>query len=189
MCVCLSTPLAPCWLPHLKLQEEDKEILYSGQWLTDKHISAVNRLLLKEYPEQNGLQNTVALFEGLPWKSKADNFIQIINVSRSHWVCASNIGCPKNVVNVYDSIPAYSISSPSLKRQLAAILHTQAPSFDVNFINVQRQNGSNDCSLFAIANTVSLCLGNDPHMLQYDQTQMRNYLYNCLERCSISLSL
>ena len=69
------------------------------------------------------------------------------------------------LVNVYDGIPAYSISSPSLKRQLAAILHTQAPSFEVNFINVQQQNGSNDCGLFAIANTVSLCLGNVPYML------------------------
>lgn len=75
MYVCLSTPLAPCWLPDLELQKEDKEILFSGQWLTDKHISVVNRLLLKEYPEQNGLQNTVALFKGLPWKSKADNLI------------------------------------------------------------------------------------------------------------------
>ena len=117
--------------------------------------------------------------------SKADNLIQIMYVSRSHWVCASNIGCPKNAVNVYDSIPAYSIGSPSLKRQLAAILHTQTPSFEVNFINVQQQNGSNDCGLFAIANTVSLCLRNDPHLLRYNQKQMRNHLYNCLERRSI----
>ena len=90
------------------------------------------------------------------------------------------------LVNVYDSIPAYSISSPSLKRQLAAILHTQAPSFEVNFINVQRQNGLNDCGLFAIANTVSLCLGNVPYMLRYDKKQMRNHLYNCWERRCIT---
>lgn len=181
-----STPLPSYWLPDLELEEEDKEILLSGQWLTDKHISAINTLLLKEYPEQNGLRNTVVLFEGLPWKSKADNFVQVINVSRNHWVCAANIGCPENIVNVYDSIPAYSIDSPSLKRQLAAILRTQAPSFEVNFINVQRQIGSSDCGLFAIANAVSLCLGNDPHMLRYDQKQMRNHLYNCFENHSIT---
>ena len=49
-----STPLAPYWLSDLELQE-DKEILLSGQWLTDRHMSAINRRLLKEYPEQNGV--------------------------------------------------------------------------------------------------------------------------------------
>lgn len=48
-----STPLAPYWLSDLELQE-DKEIPLSGQWLTD-HMSAINRHLLREYPEQNGV--------------------------------------------------------------------------------------------------------------------------------------
>ncbi len=51
--------LAPYWIPGLELREDDKEILLSGKWLTDKHISATNKLLQKQHPQQNGLQDTI----------------------------------------------------------------------------------------------------------------------------------
>ena len=33
-----------------------------------------------------------------------------------------------------------------------------------------------------IANTVALCLGQDPHIIRYDQSQMRRQLYECFEQ-------
>ena len=41
---------------------------------------------------------------------------QVINVCEQHWVCGSSIRCPENVVEVYDSIPAYSTGSTILLR-------------------------------------------------------------------------
>ena len=54
--------------------------------VTDKHISAVNKLLRHQYPNQNGLQDTILLAERSLWDSEPNRFIQIINISRQHWV-------------------------------------------------------------------------------------------------------
>jgi len=127
------------------LSNEDKSILEEGGWLSDAHIQSANLLLRKHYPNQNGLQNTLLLQSKLKWDSKPDDFIQIINISGQHWVCASNINCPPGIVDVYDSIPSYSIGSQSLRLQLAAILRTKEPQFHIRFVDVQRQSGGSDC--------------------------------------------
>ena len=149
--------------------------------LQTKHISAMNKLLKKQHPQQNGLTDTICLSEQSRWNSKTNNFVQVVNVSGNHWVCTANIGCGQSTVNVYCSMPTLSIQSMSLRRQVSVILQTQVRSFELKFINVQRQIGANDCGLFAIANVTSLCLGSDPHLLRYDQSQMRNHLCKCFE--------
>ena len=53
------------------------------------------------------------------------------------------------------------------------------PSFDMNFINVQHQDGYSDCSLFALAIAYDLCNGEDP--CDYDQQQMKSHLCSCFE--------
>ena len=110
------------------------------------------------------------------WDSDPNDFVQIINVSGQHWVCASNMNCPPGVVDVYDSIPAYSIGSQSLHLQLAAILRTQ---FHIHFMDVQCQSGGSDCGLFAIANATALCGGLDPHLQNFEQSKMREHLKKC----------
>ena len=122
----------------------------------------------------------------LQWTSTSTNFVQVINIDSQHWVCSSNIGCPEGVVDVYDSIPAYSIGSTTLKKQIATILNTKSPSFKLRFIDVQRQNGSDDCALFAIAFAVTLCHGQDPNLIRYDQNQMRNHLFKCFQEGKIT---
>ena len=94
--------LAPFWLKDLELKDTDKDQLLNGEWLTDKHISAVSKLLQQQHPQQNGLQDSVVLASELQWESNSTNFVQIINICEQHWVCASNIGCPEDVVDVYD---------------------------------------------------------------------------------------
>ena len=50
------------------------------------------KLLQEQYPDQNGLSNPILLLADYSWKSNGlDNFVQIINVSKQHWVCVSNI--------------------------------------------------------------------------------------------------
>ena len=106
--------------------------------------------------------------------------MQIINISNSHWVCASNISCPTGVVDVYDSIPQYSMGSYSLQKELAAILCTKEKTFTIRYVNVQRQSGGSDCGLYAIAFAFLLCSGNDPHMVALLQTHMRRHLASCI---------
>ena len=47
------------WLEYLQLQETDRDELLNGEWLTDKHISTVSKLLQQQHRERNGLQDSV----------------------------------------------------------------------------------------------------------------------------------
>ena len=96
----------------------------------------------------------------------AIDFVQIVNICRSHWVCVSNIFSPPGIVEVFDSMPAYSMTSSGLKRQVAAI---SEKSFSIHHVDVQRQRGGSDCGLFAVAFAASLCMGSDPHTERYNQ--------------------
>ena len=49
-------------------------------------------------------------------------------------------------------------------------------------MNIQKQQGFKDCGLFAIANATSICYGDDPMALVYEQHGMRQHLLNCLEK-------
>ena len=45
--------------------------------------------------------------------------------------------------------------------------------------NMQRQEGSTDCGLFAIAVMASLAHKEDPSSITYDQNKMRKHLLEC----------
>ena len=44
------------WIPDLHLDLNDKAILETGQWLTDRHVCAAKNLLKKQFPHICGLQ-------------------------------------------------------------------------------------------------------------------------------------
>ena len=52
--------------------------------------AANNKLLQSQYPTINGLQDTVVLAAASKYCSGAKKFIQIMNISQSHWICACN---------------------------------------------------------------------------------------------------
>ena len=55
----ISPQMKPSWIPAFNLLEEDKNILLHGQKLTDKHISACQKLLKKQFPQVDGLLDTI----------------------------------------------------------------------------------------------------------------------------------
>ena len=61
------------------------------------------------------------------------NFVQVINICRNHWVCASYDNCSPCIVDVYDSLPACMTKAAITKviEQLAVILHTSDWDFDI----------------------------------------------------------
>lgn len=147
----------------------------------DKHISTVNQLLAQRFQTLNGLVNPLVLAEYLRYTSGAKDFVQIVCLARNHWVCVSNLLSPPGVVEVYDSVPTYSKTSTSLIKQVAAIMKTPSSSFELKHVDVQRQVGSADCALFAIAFATTLCVGGDPHVTSYVQEAMRQHLGRCFE--------
>ena len=66
------------------MTDQDRETLVNGEWLSDKHVNAANKLLQLQYPTINGLQDPVVLADACKYRSGARNFVQIINISQSH---------------------------------------------------------------------------------------------------------
>ena len=87
-------------------------------------------------------------------------------------------------MEVFDSLPATFSSTFTTK--VAAMLHSSKPKFILRYIEVQHQNGVDDCGLFATAFAEALSAGKDPHLLSFDQKTMRQHLQFNLEGGTIS---
>ena len=79
------------WIPQFKLKLCDKDIVAKGAWLTDDIINVGLKLLKEAYPHIEGLQET-ALGETLSYFVSRGIFVQILNVSRNHWITATSLG-------------------------------------------------------------------------------------------------
>ena len=156
---------------------EDRERLISGKWLNCRLIEAAQALLAGMFPDLKGLQSPL-YGEKLRFK-KANNFIQILNVERCHWITISNVGCEEGVVNVYDS--AYNTLSLATKKQICSLWQPVSSQVKFCLANIQRQPNSTDCGLFAIASATEVAYAKDPTLCYWDIPKMREHLAVCLE--------
>ena len=65
---------------------------------------------------------------------------------------------------------------------IAKLLKTPKKVIAVNFANLNKQVGFDDCGVFATAYTTALAHGQNPCSYIYDQGAMREYLIKCLKR-------
>ena len=93
----------------------------------------------------------------------------------------STVGCPTNVINLYDSLKS-SRASPHTVCQIANFLQCQDSSFTIQGISSQTQSGTADCGVFAIATATSLCFEQPPGSVLWDQSEMRKHLGKCFEK-------
>ena len=153
----------------LGLDEDDRSKILNQKWLTDKHMNACSVLLKQANPSQSGLHHTLTLAKKPHLCASPEDFVQLAHIEQSHWVCFSSINCPPGVVDVYDSAPYSSSTCNVLLKQVAAVAKCQDTNLEVRFVDVQVQEGTNDCGLFAIAFATALCNGVDPYSLSLDQ--------------------
>lgn len=71
----------------------------------------------------------------------------------------------------------YSTIDEETDEVIANLFH----SATVLMIETQKQEGSNDCGLFAIAIATAIVHGADPTRLRFDQVAMRNHLVQCFK--------
>ena len=170
-----STPCDPD--AKLTLYKESRDgILKTTYWLHDSEIHAGQILLKEEFPHVDGLQDPAIRGElVLP---AAYEFVQVVNVGR-HWACISTIGCQTGTIKVFDSL----YRKPNSILLDHAFRMVVCPQDTVTFLNekVQRQLGSSDCGLFALAFATDLCHGLDPSTQSYNQKDIRQHYVHCLE--------
>lgn len=167
-------PASLCRVEDLKTT-----VLNPNCWLDDNAVDHSQALLQAQHPDVGGLYATtsLALLSSVP--APTQGFVQILNVCGNHWVTVSNIGCQVGTVNVYDS--SGHSTTEELISQITGLLFFTGNQVRLQWPDVQQQRGGSDCGLFAIANSLTLCRGEDPSMVQYHQAAMRKHLFSCFQ--------
>ncbi|CAH1268941.1 KLHL41 [Branchiostoma lanceolatum] len=172
------------------LTEKDREKLQVGQWLTDKHIYCAQHLLKEEYYQVvDGFQDTFDLAsdkesQHVPALTEC---VQLHHIG-DHWVVSSSPEGDTSIT-VYDSLSlALGIS---LRKQLVKLYKDNASAIEgelpVKVICAQKQAGSSDCGVYAIANAVALCEGRSPTDIVFEQPKMREHLERCFTTKSLQM--
>lgn len=162
--------------PHIP--KTDITILRSSSWLTESLINAGMELLKTAYPHVKGFQNC-SLSDTLMFEPLKNDFIQILNCERKHWICVSTIDCANGKIKVYDSLRTGDIPLTT-QESISTLLHTTKKSVSLMFPDVQQQDNSFDCGLFALAYASSICQNIDPATVLYEKLSLRSHFLSCL---------
>ena len=164
------------------LTNDDREMVASPKWLTDKIITAAQMLILQHFPSMSGLQPP-CVQHVLAFKVHSGEFIQIVHVRNNHWCVVSTVGCENGVVNVYDSLyPSVSMKTITL---IASMVFNSLPKLVVRMMDVEKQSNGADCGVLAIAYmyVFDICSGFDPCQIKFDHRFIRQHLVTCFENC------
>jgi Ulp1 family protease len=84
--------------------------------------------------------------------------------------------------HLYDSLneEGYRKSMSLILGEISHIFPETIHMF-LNNRDVQRQEGFNDCGLFALAYMYTLCSGNNPSLYANTQSKMRDHYNNCIK--------
>ena len=166
----------------------DSEGIIMGNELSDDEINLVQHLLKEQFSKLNGLRSTLFQSKQLGLTEKETrNKLQIIHCnSRHHWIVASTVGCTLNQVKVYDSLFTYC------DKETESILFSlfqwnKSSKLVITVSRSQKQKGTVDCGLFAIANATAIAHGKNPSKLRYKQEVMRAHLIDCFNNKNMSL--
>jgi hypothetical protein len=176
-----TVPLAPF---AFVFNKDMKRRITKGDWLSDEVITATLALMRRQFVGIGGLSNSIALASShIVAKATYCRNIYILHDSGSHWVTAQYT-CDKQSFEVYDGLSSDRVTS-NVERQLQRVSTETNPV--IVAIPIQRQIGSNDCGLFAIATAVDLALGIDPCTVTYKQGEMRKHLLACFKQQHLTL--
>ncbi|RNA38240.1 hypothetical protein BpHYR1_049363 [Brachionus plicatilis] len=105
--------------------------------------------------------------------------IFVANVTNMHWILLTNIN-PLDAEYkqrleqewfMYDSLN--NINNCMATSQILKLFYPERNFHKINMVQVEQQEGSNDCGLFAIAYAQLLANGKDPYNYKFDQRLMR----------------
>ena len=136
------------WFEELGLKVRDKYIIQGGYWINDRIIDAASRLMRKMNSEVNGL-NRLAYAEryGHVLTTESEQFIQIINVRKTHWISLSNLQSNMGEVFIYDSLINLNVKRDKIsfpirvEQTTCQLLRTNLDFIDMRVVDVQQQRG------------------------------------------------
>ena len=88
-------------------------------------------------------------------------------------------GCQRNKVSVHDTLfDKLDFETKGVIKKMSALKRAG----DIVMIPVQKQQGSKDCGVFAIAIMVSLAFDENPSCVAYKQNHLRTRLLYCFTK-------
>ncbi|PIK34375.1 hypothetical protein BSL78_28799 [Apostichopus japonicus] len=112
---------------------------------------------------------------------ESGEFVQVVNMTNSHWVVLSNIGVTGPNVRLFDSYVAGRKSYPlDIVKAAACLLQTKESELFIHVMNVTQQTDGSSRGVFALAFASTLCAGEDPTKMHYDEGTMWQELINNL---------
>jgi len=101
--------------------------------------------------------------------------VQILHINSNHCITVFQLGCKngddsgnESEITVYDSI--FSRLSNHAEILLAKLLQTKQRAFKVKIASVNKQAGTDDCGVFALAYCISIVYGQKLGIFIYNQT-------------------
>ena len=93
-------------LPPTKKSRLHYEAIIMGEMLSDIHINMAQAVLKVQFNKLNGFKSTLYHGKEVKWmEEKITMKVQIVYCKdRKHWILATTVDCPRDVVKVYDSM-------------------------------------------------------------------------------------
>jgi hypothetical protein len=133
-------------------------IFSKKRMLNDRIINGAQKLIKKKLALIGGFQDPLLSY--LSFDRCTSERIQVHNTGKIHWLASSSIG--GHPVIVYDSL--YVLTESTDKELAQCYMYNncinQAGELHIEMASVQKQNGSTDCALFAVANAFEVASGN-----------------------------
>ena len=167
--------------PPTKKSRLDYETIIMGEMLSDIHINPAQSLLKAQFIKLNGFP--------IPSKESEEKIttkVQIIHCKdRKHWILATTVDCPKDVVKVYDSV--FSFLDQETKKVIKNLFTVDDSLRQIKVMKSQKQTGCVNCGVFSIANATAIAFGHNAAKLRLQQDSMRAHLVTCLQKKEFSL--
>ena len=172
------------WIQQEQLSLTDEKQLLGGQWLSDKHISAAQNMMRKQFPDMDGLFSPLVGTSTIGFNPVQRSAVQIHNNERMHWLTSSAGITGRGEVDIFDSLSGRLLWTP-LCRQLADIYRLLADDDGVIKVNIkpvqQQRFQEGNCGPFAIAFAASLCHGIDPSTITFPERSLRPHIHHAFE--------
>ena len=138
-CTTTTPPPKRPWIQNeiITLYESEKDIIVSGDWLTDTTIDAAQKILTAQFKAQFGEAGfqSVGLGSTFAFEVESDKFVQILHNGHNHWLTISSVGTTPGQMLVYDSM--YPSAGEAAKQQIACLMRISEPNLTLTSADVQ----------------------------------------------------
>ena len=185
------------WVKKLKMSDRD-DVVNSNGWLNDRLINFAQNLLKSEC-NVNGLQDTLFAPH---YDEKKNRWIindyvkkqtapscQIHYNGNNHWICSYQKE-ENGPVYLLDSLKSSRTLNANVSIQISQIYNINTDNITVHIPDVQRQQNSHDCGVYAIAFITELICSDfnvDISNTRFMTSLMRTHLLKCIEENKISV--